>query len=411
MRELPGRRVSPVFEPRLVPEVNPLTETTPALVIGAGSAGLASAACLRRRGVDAVVLEQSDAVGPAWRRHYDRLHLHTAKGSSGLPGFPMPADYPRYASRDQVVAYLEAYAAHHGIEPRFGARVVRAARDGTQWLVETADGEAWRTPHLVVASGYTRVPQVPSLPGRELFEGQTLHSSEYHNGKPWRGKHVLVVGFGNSGGEIAIDLTECGATAALSVRSAVNVLPKEILGIPILSWGIAMSALPSRMADALAAPLQRIFAGDITKVGLRKLSYGPQVQIAEHGRIPLIDIGTMALLKSGAVEVHPGLDRFDERGMVFDDGTRADFDAVVFATGYRPKLADFLDAPDGVLDEGGTPHRSGPNAAPGLHFCGMRVSPTGMLREAGIEARAIAEAVEDDDAAPASIRPPFCCRK
>ena len=100
---------------------------TDTLVIGASAAGLAAAACLKDAGVAFEVLEATDHVGDAWRHHYDRLHLHTPKSASGLPGLPMPRSWPRYPSRDQVVQYLEHYAGHHGITPHFGTDALRTA--------------------------------------------------------------------------------------------------------------------------------------------------------------------------------------------------------------------------------------------------------------------------------------------
>ena len=220
-----------------------------------------------------------------------------------------------------------------------------------------------------------------------------LHSSEYVTGRDFRGQRVLVVGFGNSGGEIAIDLTENGAQASLSVRSAVNVIPKEVLGIPILSIAIAQQRLPPTVADAMNAPVLRATVGDISAYGLQKLPYGPAVQISKDKHIPLIDIGTMALIKSGAVRVHPGIESFSADGVRFVDGSEAEFDAVVLATGYRPRVDDFLEAP-AALGADGSPLVSGLEASvPGLYFCGYHVAATGMLREMGLEARRIAASI------------------
>ncbi|MGD9957538.1 MAG: flavin-containing monooxygenase [Candidatus Nanopelagicales bacterium] len=371
-----------------------MQNSTTVLVVGASAAGLATAACLREKGVPFEVLEATDVVGTAWRHHYDRLHLHTPKSASALPGTPMPRDWPRYPSRDQVVQYLEAYAAEHRIEPRFGQTVSRIERaDGGGWDVRTQD-TTWHAEHVVVATGATRVPVRPTWLHLEDYRGQVLHSSEYRNGEPWRGGSVLVVGFGNSACEQAIDLVEHGVAAHLSVRSAVNVLPRDLLGIPVLQMGIAMRVLPTGVADALAAPLVRLTVGDITKVGLRKLPYGPNTQIKNDRHIPLLDIGTMDHIKAGRITVHGDIARFTGTGVVFTDGSSLDVDAVVLATGYRPGLEELLPEADAVLDRDGRPTVSGgPTALPGLWFCGQFVSPAGMLREMGIEAKRIATAI------------------
>jgi indole-3-pyruvate monooxygenase len=369
-----------------------MSTTAPVLIIGAGPAGLAVGACLKRSGIASIVLERSDDVGSSWRHHYERLHLHTDRRNSALPFIPFPPETPRYASRDQVVAYLERYAARVGLDIRFGQTVTDARRVGNRWHVTTEAAE-FESSSLVVATGNARVPFIPEWPGLEAFAGPVLHSSAYLNGTQFRGQRVLVVGFGNSGGEIAIDLTESGARAALSVRSAVNVIPKEVLGVPILTIAIAQQRMPPAVADAVNKPVLRATVGDITKYGLEKLPYGPATQISKDKHIPLIDIGTMALIKSGAIRVHPGIESFTPTGVRFVDGTEAEFDAVVFATGYRARVDEFLDAP-AVLDGNGTPVTSGDlTGIPGLYFCGYFVAPTGMLREMGIEAKRIVAAI------------------
>jgi cation diffusion facilitator CzcD-associated flavoprotein CzcO len=292
------------------------------------------------------------------------------------------------------VEYLEQYAARNGVRPHFGQRVSRIERaDDGIWTV-TTDDRTWTSRNVVVATGATRVPVRPTWPGMEEYGGAVLHSSEYRNGEPWRGGRVLVVGFGNSACEQAIDLVEHGVEAHLSVRSAVNVLPRDLLGVPVLQMGIAMRRLPTGLADALAAPLVALTVGDITKVGLRKLPYGPQTQIKNDRHIPLLDIGTMDHIKAGRITVHGDIARFTPTGVELADGTSLDVDAVVLATGYRPGLEEFLPAWQQVCDAAGRPTVSGGRTAlPGLYFVGQFVSPSGMLREMGLEAERVAKLI------------------
>lgn len=236
------------------------------IVVGAGPAGLACVAQLRRLGVEALVLEKERDVGSSWRRHYDRLHLHTPKARSSLPGLPMPASYPKYPSRDAFVAYLDAYAAHHRIAPRFGSRVRKVERQAG-WTVET-QGETFSAANVVFATGIAGWPERPQWPGIEAFPGRVLHSSSYVNASPFSGSRVLVVGLGNSGGEIALDLAESGVDVTVSVRGPVNVVTREVLGIAISTWAVIQSGLPPRAADALSAPLRRMAIGDLRKFGL-----------------------------------------------------------------------------------------------------------------------------------------------
>jgi len=363
------------------------------IIIGAGAAGLAVGVCLKQAGLSNIILEQSAHVGATWRRHYDRLHLHTDKKNSELPFAAFPKEYPRYPSRDQVVTYLENYAKQFDLDIHFNQQVISARRENGQWLTQTQD-TLHSAPNLVVAAGYARQPIVPVWKGMETFKGKIIHSSEYRNGSEFMGKNVLVVGFGNSGGEIAIDLYEHGAKPSLAVRNAVNVIPRELAGIPILSIGIVQSKTPAWLSDAVNAPILRAVIGDITKYGLRKLPYGPATQIRKDKRIPLIDVGTMRLIRAGHIKVYAGVEEFSENRIRFMDGKEAEFEAVALATGYRPRVSDFLQQSKSALDEEGAPISTGQeSSSPGLYFCGYYVSPTGMLREIAIEAGQIGAAI------------------
>lgn len=366
------------------------------IVIGAGPAGLAVGACLRRAGLSTVILEQAETVGASWHQHYDRLHLHTAKTWSALPHLPFPRHFPRYPSRLQVVEYLEEYARHFGLQPRFGQRVVTVRRAGdAEWEAVTEEGR-FRARHLVVAGGACREPVRPQWPDQELFGGEVLHSSEFRNGEEFTGRTVLVVGFGNSGGEIALDLSEHGADTMLSVRGPVNVIPRDLFGVPVQGISIAEQHLPARWADTLNRPLAGMVMGDLSPYGLHRPSIGPVEQIERRQRIPLIDVGTIDHIKQGRIRVRPGIDRFTPTGVVFSDGDQTDVDAVVLATGYRPGVATFLTEVPGACDSDGMPVTSGAHPVRrGLYFCGYHIVSTGMLRTIGLEARSIAAQIVD----------------
>jgi indole-3-pyruvate monooxygenase len=361
------------------------------VVVGSGPAGLAVGACLRRAGIDFVLLEKEQTVAPAWRRHYDRLHLHTHRNHSGLPYFPMPRSYPRYPSREQVIAYLESYAREFSIAPRFGEEVVQARQNEGVWELKTKSA-CYRARALVLATGYNGVPVRPSWPGMEGYQGVLLHSSEYRSGERFRGQDVLVVGFGNSGGEIAIDLFEHGARPSIVVRGTVNLLPRELFGLPILTWAVALSKLPPQVADALSAPLLWMTFGDLSRLGLRKAPSGPLTELSTRRRVPLIDVGTVELIRSKSIQVRPGIKEFTRTGVRFVDGTEANYPAVVLATGYQHQLARVLDNADGVINAAGEVVTSGRESSLShLYLCGFYVAPTGMFREVGIEARRIAD--------------------
>lgn len=372
------------------------------LIVGGGPAGIATAASLMRRGLDSLVLEKGETVAPAWSHHYERLHLHTNKQASGLPGRPMPPDYPKYPSRDQVFDYLQGYARSEGVRVRFGTKVRDCRREDGVWLVSTADGESFESPHLVIATSLSHVPRIPGYPGQDEFAGEILHTADYANGEPYRGKDVLVVGFGNSAGEIALDLAEHGARPRLSVRHPSVAVPRDIAGVPILTIARWMSVLPPRFADWISKPVLLATIGDLGKVGIPAADWGPMEQIATKRKIPLLDVGTVAALREGEIGARPGIERFTESGVVFTNGEEESFDAVIFGTGYETGLESILGDTAGLLDDNGVPLVSGGvTSAPGLFFCGFREPPTGRLREIGLEAERIADLIAAGIGAPA----------
>lgn len=368
-------------------------------IIGAGPAGLAVAACLKRVGRPVRMLERADRIAPAWHGHYDRLHLHTPKSRSALPGLPMPADWPRYPARGQLIEYLEAYAGRFGIAPVFGAEVTDIRRGGAGWQITHAQGTE-TADAVVVATGMATEPLAPAFPGLETFPGPVLHSSAYRNPASLPGARCLVVGFGNSGGEIALDLSQAGRAVDLVVRGPVNLLPRELLGVPIVSFGLLQKLLPYRVADAITAPVLRLAMGDYGRYGLVKHPKGPVTQLREDGRVPLIDIGALARIRTGAIRVRPGIARFDGPAATFADGARAEYDALLLATGYRVDLRPLFASVPEALDAEGRPRTTGGEAAlPGLYFCAFRPAPNGQIRAIGAEALAIAAALARETAA------------
>jgi cation diffusion facilitator CzcD-associated flavoprotein CzcO len=368
-----------------------MTGNPDAIIVGAGPAGLACAMTMRAAGLNAALFEKADSVGSVWRRHYDRLHLHSDRKRSGLPGLEMPRTYPTYPSREQVVEYLESYAAHFDIQPVFNTRISCVRRDGGRWCADT-DRHSVHAPVVVVATGIAETPHRPSWPNSGQYQGSILHSSDYRNPVSCAGKRVLVVGFGNSGGEIALDLANAGVDVALAVRGPVQILPRDLLGFPILAWAILYSRLPARLVDLINAPILRLAVGRFEKLGLCRAAKGPRQMVEEDGRVPLIDVGTLDKIRDGSIKICGGIDRFTPDGVVFANGTTGKFDAIILATGFRPDLRQLIPDVEGVFDKHGMPLATGraSNAA-GLYFCGQVTSPTGQLREIGLEARRIAE--------------------
>jgi hypothetical protein len=360
-----------------------------AIVIGAGPSGLAAAACLKKAGFTPEILDAGKKIGDSWRRHYDRLHLHTARGRSGLPGLSMPRG-PRYPARDEVIDYLQAYAETFDLRPKFGCAVKSVRPSNSGWRVTHAKG-ASEAPIVVFATGLNGAPYVPDFEGLGDFGGSWVHSSAYKNADPYKGKRVLVVGFGNTAGDVALDLAEAGVAVDMAVRGPVNLLPKELFGIPVTSLGILRKILPYKLVDALTAPILWLKLGRNEDYGLRSKGKGPNAQVIEDGRIPMIDVGALAEIKKGRIGIKPGPESFSKGTCHFVGGSSAPYDAVIFATGYRVDLRPILGPMPDVLDETGKPIVSGGRtAAHGLYFCSYYVSPDGQLRQSGLDAEAIA---------------------
>lgn len=375
----------------------PGPSTRPVYVIGGGPGGLAAAAALRARGVRTVVLEKSENVGASWRRHYDRLHLHTTRRRSALPGLAMPRRFGRWVSRDDVVRYLEKYVEHHELEVVTGVEVSRIDRtaDGTGWQLTATGGRVLTGRAVVVATGYNHTPRTPDWPGRDTFTGELAHASEYRNPAPYAGKDVLVVGIGNTGAEIAVDLVEGGASRVrIAVRTVPHIVRRSTAGWPAQSTGILVRRLPVRLVDRAGRLMSRIAVPDLTAQGLPRPDTGLYSRVRE-GAIPVQDVGLINAVKKGRVAPVATVESFDQDTVILADGTRITPDAVIAATGYRRALEDLVGHLD-VLDARGRPVTHGgrtPKQAPGLYFTGFTNPISGMLREMALDAEKIAKKV------------------
>jgi putative flavoprotein involved in K+ transport len=377
---------------------------TDVVVVGAGAAGLAAAAMLQERGHRPAVLEADERVGARWASRYDRLQLHTIRRFSGLPGHPLPKTLPRYVSKDQYADYLASYAEALDLDVRVGVRVERISRENGGWLVKTGTEEL-RAPVVVVATGKHNLKTSPPWPGVEDFAGRILHTADFRSGAEFREQRVLVVGIGNSGAEIATDLVDEGASfVAIAVRTSPPIAKRDIFGIPVQLFGIALEPFPARPVDRIGGVVRRLGTGDLRPYGLGEAAWGP----FEARRPPVIDVGFLETLKRGAITVRPELVRLTPEGAVYSDRREEPFDAVVVATGFSTALAELLDLPE-LLDERGLPRfgADGSPAFPGLYFIGFKESPRGALYEANRDARRLGEAVSRYLAAAGLSGPPL----
>jgi len=367
------------------------TQQTNTLIIGASISGLASAACLQKQKIEYLIIEKQDTVAAPWRNHYDRLHLHTSKGLSCLPYKKFGSKIPRYPGREEVINYLEDYQKTFNIHPIFNTEATSIRKTGDHWLTETTNG-IYASKYLIMATGAYGTPRPIHLKGMETFPGRILHSYEYRSGKDLNGQNVLVIGFGNSACEIAIDLYEQGAIPFMAVRSPVNVIPRDVLGIPVLKLSLLLRRLPPRLADSISAPLVKWLIGDLSGLGLRKMPYGPLEQIRRDGKAPVLDIGTIRHIREGHINIRDNIDHIEGKTIHFTDGKKGDFDAIIAGIGYEQRLAEIVQVDKGRFDNlrvsVGKQKYFGKD---GLYFCGYWISPTGHIREIAADARKIAK--------------------
>jgi cation diffusion facilitator CzcD-associated flavoprotein CzcO len=345
---------------------------TETVIIGAGPAGLAVAGRLRQAGLDFVVIERSERVGDSWHRHYERLHLHTVKELSHLPGLEFPDHYPRYVPREELADYYADYAQKFSIEPRFGEEAVSIERSDGRWLTRTQAGSKIMSESVAVATGLNQAPFDPGYPGAGSYTGRLVHSREYRDANPFLGDKVLVVGMGNTGAEIALDLSEAGVDTTISVRGPVNIVPRDVLGRPTQLTARMLSRLPTDVGDRIGTMLRRMTVGDLTEYGIATPDLAPLAQLRERGKTPVIDVGTVDAIKKGRIAVRPGIDHFDDSTVVFSDKRGDRYDSVILATGYRPMLEDLLTDAGDLLDGKGLPRGvSGGGQHEGLFFIGF----------------------------------------
>ncbi|NJM09110.1 NAD(P)/FAD-dependent oxidoreductase [Candidatus Gracilibacteria bacterium] len=320
------------------------------VIVGAGPAGLAMAAALGRLDLPYRVIERG-RVGEAWHHHYERLHLHTLKQVSALPGYAMPTAYPRFPSRAQFLAYLQAYAQHHHLRIDEGVELRHAAYDTRGWRLDVLRGqelggrrqasegrgrfepstvnavaEVIEASVLVMATGIWSAPVRAHIAGAETFEGPIMHSRDYRNAQPFIGQRVLVVGAGNSGTEIAVDLAEHGVETTITVRSGVAFVPEPHSAALMHAAAWLLRTLPRPLAGAL------LHRRNFRKLGLPLPPGSP----LDH--FPVVGYELPEAVAAGSVTVYPGLTRLQQRSAYFADGRSAMFDALILATGYRPAL-------------------------------------------------------------------------
>jgi dimethylaniline monooxygenase (N-oxide forming) len=352
-------------------------------VIGAGSSGIAACQVLKARGIAYDCFEKGSQVGGNWRYDNDNgvssayasLFINTSRRRMQFKSYPMPADYPDYPHHTQIAAYFESFVDHFGLRPtiRFRTEISRVApAEGGGWEVSLAGGERARYGAVLVASGHHWDPRWPEVPGR--FAGRILHSHHYRTPDVLEGQRVLVVGFGNSACDIAVESSRVARATYLSVRRGAHVIPKYILGHPTDELaGPLVSRLPLVLQRWVYTLLMRLAQGSMEAYGLPR----PDHRLLEAH--PTISSELLLRIGHGRVAPRPALTRLDGERVCFADGSSEAVDVIVYCTGYNIRFpflgADVLPVADNhvhlyrhVVD----PER------PGLYFIGL-IQPLGAI--------------------------------
>jgi putative flavoprotein involved in K+ transport len=311
------------------------------VVIGGSQAGLAIGHHLAKRGLRFLILDAGPEIGHVWRSRWDSLTLFTPAQYSGLPGMAFPSPKETYPSKDEVVTYLQSYVSAFDLPVRLNARVTSLTQRDGAYVVATADGEFTAT-QVVIATGPFQIPFVPPVAG-DLDETVTqIHSADYRNPAQLPDGHVLVVGGGNSGFQIAEELAAT-RKVDLAVGKRVPSLPQRLLGKDLFWW--------------------------LSGIGFMKVSTDSRLGRKLAKRDVLIGSSARRLRRSG-VTLRKRLAGAAGRRAVFDDGSEQDVDAIVWATGYRSDFS-WIDIPTIKDQRGGIIHRRGVTDASGVLFIGL----------------------------------------
>lgn len=312
------------------------------VAIGAGQAGLAMGYFLRRRGLRFVILDRADSIGSAWRERWESLTLFTPRRYSALPGLPFPGDPEGYPMRDEVIAYLERYAETFELPVELQSDVRSVSGEDGRFMLEIGDGRTIMADQVVVATGPFQTPYAPKLDERLSPEVVRVHSTGYRRPSDFPEGTVLVVGGGNTGFQIAKELSAT-RKVVLSVGTRQNPLPQRLLGRDLFWW--------------------------LTRLRLLKVTVESRLGRRMRHREMLIGSSPRELRQRFGVELRPRAVDASGRTVRLEDGSEVEVDAVIWATGYRPDYS-WIDLP--IFDaDGRMRHRRGVTDVPGLYFVGL----------------------------------------
>ncbi|PLB43734.1 flavin-containing monooxygenase [Aspergillus steynii IBT 23096] len=368
IESMPGGLSRGNWQERRQRQIEFLDEEPATLVVGAGQAGLNTAARLQSLGVSCLVVDRNEKIGDNWRKRYRTLVTHDPAEFTHMAYLPFPKNWPQFTPKDKLADWFEAYASIMELNVWLQTSIKSAAYDDTkaEWTVVVSRGDGSERTlhprHLVWCTGHSGEPKIPTFPGQENFKGTVYHGSQHQDasGQDVKGKRVVVVGTGNSGHDIAQNFYENGAEVTMLQRSGTYVVTAE-KGVFMMHEGLHEEhGPPTEEADiideSLPYPVQFAFAVNFTKrayeaeknilEGLRRAGFeldfgidgaGIKRAYMTRGGGYYIDVGCSSLIADGKIKVKrspEGITGFNERSLVLKDGTSLDADIVVLATGY-----------------------------------------------------------------------------
>src|ERR1700730_6527867 len=352
-----------------------------AVSIGAAPAGLAVARELEHQhGIETLVIDRAAAPAISWRMRYDNFRLNTTGFLSHLPGQRIPLSAGRWPTREDMVRYFDNYVRRQNITLELGCEVNGVDRTASGWRLDTSSGEI-RTRAIVLATGNYRTPTIPPWPGLSQSTGELVHSGNFRNAWPFRGRDVLVVGAGNSAADIAVQLANNGArriwlavrTPPHLVRRAIGPFPSDIM-LELFAWA------PASAVDPIIGLSERLMWGDLSAYGFNRPPLGLKATVEKTGRIPTLADELIGAVRAGRVEVVGAVEAVEPDRVILADGTRIPPAVIIAATGFSMDL-DGLVGHLGVLDERGKP-RGGfaSHIGDGMFTIGYGIPPNGPLR-------------------------------